>query len=103
VAGTDGFGPDGFGPDGSGPDGSGPGAPDESGPGAIVPGDAVASEKTVSAVARLAEPDLSNVEKRRALAEIAAALRKRGFRDMFRPTAAFAWLAEAVVDIAPRI
>jgi len=63
-------------------------------PGPIVPGDAEASEATAAAVARLAEPDLPAAERRRALGEIASALRKRGFKDVFRPKAAMGWIAE---------
>ncbi|HEX6871602.1 MAG TPA: hypothetical protein VF163_10945 [Micromonosporaceae bacterium] len=72
-------------------------------PGPIVPGDQAASDAAAAAVARLAEPDLPVAEKRRALGELAAGLRKRGFRDMLRPKAAMAWVAETIVDIAPRI
>jgi len=72
-------------------------------PGPIVPGDAQASDATAAAVARLADPDLPAVEKRRALGEIAASLRRRGFKDMVRPKAAMAWVADMVVDVAPRI
>lgn len=72
-------------------------------PGAIVPGDERASDATAEAVARLAEPDLPAAERRRALREIAAALRKRGFKDFFRPKAAMSWIADTVVDVAPRI
>jgi len=72
-------------------------------PGPIVPGDAAASEATAAAVARLAEPDLPAAERRRALGEIASALRKRGFKDFFRPKAAMGWIADTVVDVAPRI
>ena len=67
------------------------------------PGDHAASEATADAVARLAESDLSTAERRQALGEIAAGLRKRGFKDIFRPKAAMAWVADTVVDIAPRI
>lgn len=85
-------------------DGTGEGGDEGNGvPGPIVPGDAAASDATAAAVARLAEPDLPAAEKRRALAEIAAALRKRGFKDVLRPKAAMTWIAEAVVDLAPRI
>lgn len=72
-------------------------------PGPIVPGDAQASDATAAAVARLADPDLPAVEKRRALGEIAASLRRRGFKDIVRPKAAMAWVADMVVDVAPRI
>jgi hypothetical protein len=72
-------------------------------PGPIVPGDPAASDATAAAVARLSEPDLPMAEKRRALAEIAAALRKRGFKDIVRPKVAMAWVADTVVDVAPRI
>jgi hypothetical protein len=72
-------------------------------PGEIVPGDARASDATAAAVVRLADPDLPAVDKRRALGEIAASLRRRGFKDIVRPKAAMAWVADMVVDVAPRI
>jgi hypothetical protein len=72
-------------------------------PGPIVPGDEAASEQVAAAVARLTDSDLPKAERRRALGQIASALRKRGFTDIFRPKAAMTWLADAVVDIAPRI
>jgi hypothetical protein len=72
-------------------------------PGEIVPGDTSASDATADAVARLAEPDLPSAERRKALGEIAAGLRKRGFKDVLRPKAAMNWIADTVVDVAPRI
>ena len=54
-------------------------------------------------MARLAEPDLPAAERRRALGEIVAGLRRRGFKDMVRPKAAMTWVADMVVDVAPRI
>jgi len=79
------------------------GGTDDGVPGPIVPGDHAASDAAAAAVARLAEPDLPTAERRRALGELAAGLRQRGFKDMFRPKAAMAWVADTVVDIAPRI
>jgi hypothetical protein len=55
------------------------------------------------AVARLAEPELPAAERRRALGALAASLRRRGFKDVFRPKAAMNWIADMVVDVAPRI
>jgi hypothetical protein len=72
-------------------------------PGPIVPGDPAASDATADALARLAGEELPPAERRRALAEIAAALRKRGFADFFKPKAALSWVADTVVDVAPRI
>ena len=72
-------------------------------PNAIVPGDPRTSEATADAVARLAEPDLAAADRRKALGEIAAGLRQRGFKDFLRPKAAMAWIADTVVDVAPRI
>jgi len=72
-------------------------------PGPIVPGDAEADRATADAVARLAEADLPSSERRRALGEIATGLRKRGFTDFLRPKVAMAWVADTVVDVAPRI
>jgi hypothetical protein len=61
------------------------------------------SDRVAAAVARLTEDDVPRSEQRRAIGQIAAALRERGFRDVFRPKAAMTWLADTVVDIAPRI
>jgi len=61
-------------------------------PGPIVPGDAQASDEMAQAVARLADGDAPKAERRRALAQIASALRKRGFTDLFKPRAAMTWL-----------
>jgi hypothetical protein len=72
-------------------------------PGPIVPGDTEADRATADAVARLAETELPGSERRRALGEIAAGLRKRGFTDFLRPKVAMAWVADTVVDVAPRI
>jgi hypothetical protein len=68
-----------------------------------VPGDAAADQATAEAVARIAESDLSSAEKRQALSVIAGGLRKRGFTDFLRPKVAMAWVADTVVDIAPRV
>jgi hypothetical protein len=70
-------------------------------PGPIVPGDDAASDQVAAAVASLTDEDLPKSERRRALGQIASALRKRGFTDLFRPRAAMTWLADFVVDIAP--
>jgi hypothetical protein len=77
--------------------------PGPSVPGDIVPGDQAASDEMAAAVARLADTDLPKGERRRAIGQIATALRKRGFTDVFKPKAAMAWLADTVVDVAPRI
>jgi hypothetical protein len=71
--------------------------------GPIVPGDAAASQVAADALARLTEDELPTAEKRRALAELASTLRMRGFADYFKPKVAMAWIADTVVDIAPRI
>jgi hypothetical protein len=55
------------------------------------------------ALARLAETDLPPEERRRALGEIAGALRLRGFKDFLRPKAAMSWIADTVVDVAPHL
>ncbi|MGE5829514.1 MAG: hypothetical protein ACM30G_14310 [Micromonosporaceae bacterium] len=55
------------------------------------------------AVARLTESDLPLAERRNLLARLAASLRERGFTDLFRPRAAMNWLADTIVDVAPRI
>src|SRR5262245_6845550 len=55
------------------------------------------------ALARLTESELDSTERRRALGQLAAAIRRRGFKDVFRPKAAMAWIADTVVEIAPRI
>jgi hypothetical protein len=72
-------------------------------PGPIVPGDEAASDEMAAAVARLTDNDLPKGERRRAIGQIATALRKRGFADVFKPKAAMGWLADTVVDLAPRI
>jgi hypothetical protein len=72
-------------------------------PGPIVPGDQQASDATANALARLAQDDLAPADRRRALGEVATALRKRGFGDFFKPRAAMNWIADTVVDVAPRI
>jgi len=68
-----------------------------------VPGDAAASDAMANAVARLSDSDLPKSERRRAIGQIVTALRKRGFADVFKPKAAMGWLADTVVDLAPRI
>jgi hypothetical protein len=72
-------------------------------PGPIVPGDQAASDATANALARLAEGDLEPAQRRQALGEVVTALRKRGFGDFFKPRAALSWIADTVVDVAPRI
>jgi hypothetical protein len=83
-------------------DGLGPDRADWS-VGPIVPGDESVDQATAAAVARLTEADLPAAEKRRALAEIAKALRLRGLPDALKPRALMAWVGDAVVDIAPRV
>jgi hypothetical protein len=73
------------------------------GPGPIVPGDQEASDATANALARLTEADLEPGQRRQALGEVVTALRKRGFGDFFKPRAALSWIADTVVDVAPRI
>jgi hypothetical protein len=72
-------------------------------PAPIVPGDDAASDQVAAAVARLTDDDLPRSERRRAIGQIASALRKRGFTGVFRPRTAMTWLTDFVVDIAPRI
>ncbi len=72
-------------------------------PGRSCPGDAAADQATAEAVARLAEGNLSTAEQRKALGVIAGGLRSRGFTDFLRPKVAMAWIADTVVDIAPRV
>jgi hypothetical protein len=72
-------------------------------PGPIVPDDAIADQATADAVASIATSDLSTAEKRKAISVIAGGLRKRGFTDFLRPKVAMAWIADTVVDVAPRI
>jgi hypothetical protein len=72
-------------------------------PGPIVPGDQAASDATANALARLTDADLDAGQRRQALGEIVTALRKRGFADFFKPRAALTWIADTVVDVAPRI
>ncbi|GAA1770740.1 hypothetical protein [Luedemannella helvata] len=95
--------------------GAGAGAPDPTDviTGAVVPaprtggtgGTAAtpAADAVVDTVARLTADDLAPKERRRLLGQLAAALRERGFRDVFRPKAAMAWMSDLVADIAPRI
>jgi hypothetical protein len=61
------------------------------------------SAEVVDAVALLAADDISSADRRRALGRLAHGLRVRGFRDVFRPKAAMAWITDTVVDLAPRI
>jgi uncharacterized protein (DUF697 family) len=56
-----------------------------------------------AALARLTDEDLSQPERRRAIGALADQLRKRGFTDLLRPRAAMNWIADTVVDVAPRI
>src|SRR5262245_61419176 len=72
-------------------------------PGPIVPGDEAASDATADALALLASDDLEPAQRRQALGQVAAALRERGFADFFEPKAALNWIADTVVDVAPRI
>jgi uncharacterized protein (DUF697 family) len=66
-------------------------------------GTAVSNGAVGDAVARLTDPDLEPAERRRSIAQLAAGLRERGFKDVFRPKTAMNWIADVVVDIAPRI
>jgi hypothetical protein len=78
--------------------------PDESDPsGTAVSNGAVSNGAVGDALARLTDPDLEPAERRRSIAQLAAGLRERGFKDVFRPRAAMNWIADTVVDIAPRI
>lgn len=71
--------------------------------GPIVPDDASADQATADAVAKLTDADLPAAEKRRALAEIARALRLRGLPDALKPRALMTWISDAAVDVAPRV
>jgi len=71
--------------------------------GPIVPDDAAADEATAAAVAQLTQADLPAAEKRRALRDIAAALRARGMPSALKPRAVMAWVGDALVDVAPRV
>lgn len=83
------------------PDGPHPAIPTDT---AGIPADDAAVEAGVAeAVVALSDADIPAAERRRAIGKIAAALRQRGFKDMFRPKAAMEWISETVVDIAPRI
>jgi hypothetical protein len=88
---------------GSGSEAGPDGVPGDFVPSAIVPGDPLADQATSDAVARLAEADLPASERRKALGQIAAGLRERGFKDFLRPKTAMNWIADTVVDVAPRI
>jgi hypothetical protein len=55
------------------------------------------------AIAHVTEDELPPAERRRAVGQIAVLLRGRGFTEFFKPKAATAWIADTVVDIAPRI
>jgi hypothetical protein len=72
-------------------------------PGPIVPGDTAASDATADALALLATDDLEPAQRRQALGQVVAGLRQRGFGDFFKPKAALSWIADTVVDVAPRI
>lgn len=71
--------------------------------GPIVPGDAAADEATAAAVAQLTRADLPAAEKRRALRDIAAALRARGMPSVRKARTLMAWVGDALVDVAPRV
>jgi len=80
-------------------------APDQPAPSEAVHGEVVAADGNgvADAVARLTEEDLAPAERRRLIGQLAGALRTRGFKDLFRPKAAMAWLSDTVADVAPRI
>jgi hypothetical protein len=62
-----------------------------------------ASSDPATALAKIAEPELSPVERRNTIAQLAAALRRKGFTDMIKPRAVMTWISDTLVDIAPRI
>jgi uncharacterized protein (DUF697 family) len=69
-----------------------------------VPGPPTSPDNGVAAaLARVTEDDLPTGERRQVIGQLAAALRSRGFRDVFRPKAAMAWLSDTLIDVAPRI
>jgi hypothetical protein len=80
-------------------------APEEPAPAEAVRGEVVSSggNGVADAVARLTADDLAPAERRRLIGQLAGALRTRGFKDLFRPKAAMAWLSDTVSDVAPRI
>jgi hypothetical protein len=78
-------------------------APDQPVPAQPVAGEVVSENGVADAVARLTEDDLAPAERRRLIGQLAGALRTRGFKDLFRPKAAMAWLSDTVADVAPRI
>src|SRR3954451_12754089 len=73
--------------------------------GAAVPGQRPAPDNNgvAAAIARVTQEDLPTAERRHAVGQLAAALKGHGFRDVFRPKAAMAWLSDTLVDVAPRI
>jgi hypothetical protein len=56
-----------------------------------------------TALELVAEPELPTTERRNALGQLAAALRRKGFSETFKPKAVMAWISDTVVDVAPRI
>jgi hypothetical protein len=60
-------------------------------------------DATAAALARITEDGLAPAERRNALGQLAAALRRRGLGDLFRPRAVLNWISDTVVDVAPRI
>lgn len=79
--------------------------PDENDPSGTVAsnGSPASTEMVGDALARLTDPDLEPAERRRSIAQLASALKARGFKDFFRPKVAMNWIADTVVEVAPRI
>jgi hypothetical protein len=66
-------------------------------------GPLAANDPVADAVAQLTDADLTAAQRRAAIGRLAVSLRERGFRDLFRPKAAMTWIADTVVEVAPRI
>jgi hypothetical protein len=75
--------------------------PGEDPSGTLVSADAAGA--AASALAKVTEPELAPAERRNAIAQLAAALRRKGFTDMIKPRAVMAWISDTLMDIAPRI
>jgi hypothetical protein len=98
--------------DGNAPEGKAPGAV-EGAPPAIPDGDQVDAVGDVfdtegiddlsQAVAELAEPEMSVVERRKVLGRLVSAVRERGVGRLFQPGKAVRWVTDAVADLAPHV
>lgn len=77
------------------------GEPDTASVPGVVPEPAAA--EMAGAVVALSDPDLDKATRRRALGRIAAEVRARGVGQLFKPTAAMKWIADAVGDVVPHL